>query len=68
MRCPYTTGEQALKGPQDAGLGSDTMDAIDLICRNNAMAACDASPILPKVKAIEAIIKRIAEAQQNWRR
>ncbi len=44
------------------------MDANDLICRNNAMEACDVSLNLPKVKAIEAIIKLIAEAQQNWRR
>jgi pimeloyl-ACP methyl ester carboxylesterase len=38
------------------------MDANDIICCNNAMAACDVSPNLPKVKAIEAIIKLIAEA------
>ena len=44
------------------------MDANDLICRHNAMAACDVSPNLPKVKAIGALIKLIAEAQKNWRR
>jgi hypothetical protein len=44
------------------------METNDLICRNNAMAACDVSPNLPKVKAIEAIIERIAEAQKIWRR
>jgi hypothetical protein len=38
------------------------MDANDIICRNNAMAARDVSPNLPKVKVIEAIIKLIAEA------
>ena len=47
----YKTEEQALKGLQDAGLGSDKMDANDIIWRNNAMAAYDVTAGLPKVKA-----------------
>lgn len=47
----YKTEEQALKGLQDAGLGSDKMDANDIIWRNLAMATYDVTPNLPKVKA-----------------
>jgi len=60
---PYKTGEQALKSRQDAGLGSDRLDANDIIFCNHTMAACDVAPNLPKVKAIEAVIKLIAEGQ-----
>ena len=47
----YKTEEQVLKGLQDAGLGSDKMDANDIIWRNYAMATYDVSANLPKVKA-----------------
>lgn len=47
----YKTEEQVLKGLQDAGLGSDKMDANDIVWRNNAMATYDVTPNLPKVKA-----------------
>ena len=47
----YKTEEQALKGLEDAGLGSDKMDANDIIWRNNAMAAYDVTAGLAKVKA-----------------
>lgn len=47
----YKTEEQVLKGLQDAGLGSDKMDANDIIWRNNAMATYDVSAGLSKVKA-----------------
>jgi homoserine O-acetyltransferase len=47
----YKTEEQALKGLQDAGLGSDKMDANDIIWRNLAMASYDVTANLPKVKA-----------------
>ena len=47
----YKTEEQALKGLQDAGLGSDRMDANDIIWRNLAMASYDVTATLPKVKA-----------------
>jgi homoserine O-acetyltransferase len=47
----FKTEAQVLKGLQDAGLGSDKMDANDIIWRNNAMAAYDVSTQLPKVKA-----------------
>ncbi len=46
----YKTEEQALKGLQDAGLGSDKMDANDIIWRNQAMASYDVTASLPKVK------------------
>jgi len=47
----YKTEEQVLKGLQDAGLGSDKMDANDIIWRNQAMATYDVSAGLSKVKA-----------------
>jgi homoserine O-acetyltransferase len=47
----YKTEEQALKGLQDAGLGSDKMDANDIIWRNLAMASYDVTANLSKVKA-----------------
>lgn len=47
----FKTEAAALKGLENAGLGSDTMDANDIIWRNNAMAAYDVSANLPKVKA-----------------
>ncbi len=45
------TEEQALKGPQDARLGSDRLDANDILWCNNAMAAHDVPPNLVKVNA-----------------
>lgn len=47
----YKTEAQALKGLQDAGLGSDKMDANDIVWRNDAMASYDVSAGLSKVKA-----------------
>jgi len=47
----YKTEAQALKGLQDAGLGSDKMDANDIVWRNDAMGSYDVSAGLPKVKA-----------------
>jgi homoserine acetyltransferase len=47
----YKTEEQALKGLENAGLGSDKMDANDIVWRNNAMTAYDVSAGLSKVKA-----------------
>jgi len=47
----FKNEEQALKGLHNFGLGSDRMDANDIIWRNNAMAAYDVTPNLPKVKA-----------------
>lgn len=47
----YKTEAQVLKGLQDAGLGSDKMDANDIVWRNGAMANYDVSAQLPKVRA-----------------
>lgn len=47
----FKTEAQALKGLEDAGLGSDKMDANDIVWRNNAMASYDVSARLPAVKA-----------------
>lgn len=47
----FKTEEEVLKGLQNAGLGSDKMDANDIIWRNIAMAGYNVSAGLPKVKA-----------------
>ncbi len=47
----YKTEAEVLKGLEDAGLGSDKMDANDIIWRNKAMASYDVSAGLAKVKA-----------------
>lgn len=47
----FKTEAAALKGLQDAGLGSDKMDANDIVWRNDAMALYDVSAALPAVKA-----------------
>ena len=45
-----------LKGLQDAGLGSDRMDANDIVWRNDAMAQYDVSAQLSKVKAKTLVV------------
>jgi homoserine O-acetyltransferase len=47
----FKTEAAALKGLEDAGLGSDKMDANDIIWRNNAMGTYNVAAGLPKVKA-----------------
>jgi len=47
----WKTEAAVLKGLQDAGLGSDKMDANDILWRNDAMAVFDVTPDLAKVKA-----------------
>lgn len=47
----YKTEADALNGLKNAGLGSDKMDANDIVWRNNAMATYDVSKSLSKVKA-----------------
>jgi homoserine O-acetyltransferase len=47
----YKTEADALKGLENAGLGSDTMDANDIVWRNNAMATYNVAGALSKVKA-----------------
>ncbi len=47
----YKTEADALKGLADAGLGSDKMDANDIVWRNDAMATYDVRPGLAGVKA-----------------
>jgi homoserine O-acetyltransferase len=47
----FKTEAQVLKGLEDAGLGSEKMDANDIIWRNNAMSTYDVSAGLAKVKA-----------------
>ncbi len=47
----YKTEEDALKGLVNAGLGSDTMDANDIIYRNNAMSTFNVKDSLSRVKA-----------------
>ncbi len=47
----FKTEAETLKGLEDAGLGSDKMDANDIIWRNKAMASYDVSAGLAKVKA-----------------
>jgi homoserine O-acetyltransferase len=50
------TADEVLKGLEDAGLGSEKMDANDIIWRNHAMLSFDVRPELPKVKAATLII------------
>ncbi|MBI3371964.1 MAG: alpha/beta fold hydrolase [Betaproteobacteria bacterium] len=50
-RTQFRTEEQALKGLADAGLGSDKMDANDIVWRNNAMAVYNVTAKLPQVQA-----------------
>lgn len=52
----YKTEAEVLKGLEDAGLGSDKMDANDIIWRNKAMASYDVSAGLAKVKAKVLVI------------
>jgi homoserine O-acetyltransferase len=47
----YKTEADALNGLKNAGLGSDKMDANDIVWRNNAMATYDVTKDLSKVKA-----------------
>ena len=47
----FKTEAAVLKGLEDAGLGSDKMDANDIIWRNKAMSSYDVSANLAKVKA-----------------
>ncbi len=52
----YKTEADALKGLQDAGLGSDKMDANDIVWRNNAMASYDVAKGMGQVKAKVLVI------------
>jgi homoserine O-acetyltransferase len=52
----FNAADEVLKGLEDAGLGSDKMDANDIIWRNHAMLSFDVRPDLPKVKAATLII------------
>jgi homoserine O-acetyltransferase len=47
----FRTEEQALKGLVNAGLGSDTMDANDIVRRNDAMATFDVEKDLARIRA-----------------
>jgi homoserine O-acetyltransferase len=47
----FKTESAALKGLEDAGLGSDKMDANDIIWRNDAMATYNVVAGLPSIRA-----------------
>jgi homoserine O-acetyltransferase len=47
----FKTEEQALKGLVSAGLGSDTMDANDIVRRNDALSTFNLEKELAKIKA-----------------
>jgi homoserine O-acetyltransferase len=47
----FKTEEQALKGLVSAGLGSDTMDANDIVRRNDALSSFNLEKELAKIKA-----------------
>jgi homoserine O-acetyltransferase len=52
----FRTAGEVLKGLEDAGLGSDKMDANDIIWRNHAMLNFDVRADLPKVTAATLVI------------
>jgi homoserine O-acetyltransferase len=52
----YDTPEAMMKGLENAGLGSEKMDANDVIWRNDAMIAFDVLDGLPKVKAKTMVV------------
>ncbi|UCF95192.1 MAG: alpha/beta fold hydrolase [Desulfobacterales bacterium] len=52
----YKTNEELLQGLKDVGLGSATMDANDIVWRNEAMMSYDLKDALAKVKARTLII------------
>jgi homoserine O-acetyltransferase/O-succinyltransferase len=52
----YKTNEELLKGLKDVGLGSSTMDANDILWRNDAMTDYNLTDELPKVKAKTLVI------------
>ena len=52
----FRTPEAVMKGLENAGLGSDKMDANDIIWRNYAMVSYDVRADLPRVKAKTLVI------------
>lgn len=52
----FKTEEAALKGLENAGLGSDKMDANDIIWRNKAMLSFNVATDLPKIKAKTLVV------------
>ncbi len=52
----FKTPEEVMKGLENAGLGSDKMDANDIIWRNDAMTRYDVTSKLPSVKAKTLVI------------
>lgn len=52
----FKTPTEVMKGLENAGLGSDKMDANDIIWRNEAMMAYDVRAKLPKVKAKTLVV------------
>jgi hypothetical protein len=47
----FRTAEAVLKGLENAGMGSEKMDANDIIWRNDAMISYNVTADLAKVKA-----------------
>ena len=52
----FKTPEAVMQGLENAGLGSDKMDANDVIWRNDAMMAYDVKAKLPQVKAKTLVV------------
>ena len=52
----FKTPEAVMKGLENAGLGSEKMDANDIIWRNDSMAVFDVTAKLPSVKAKTLVI------------
>lgn len=52
----FRNAQEVMKGLEDAGLGSEKMDANDIIWRNHAMISYDVSADLPKVRVPTLII------------
>lgn len=56
FKTKYKTKAEVMKGLEDTGLGSEKMDANDIIWRNDAMFQYDVTANLPKVKAKTMVV------------
>jgi homoserine O-acetyltransferase len=56
FKAKFKTKAEVMKALENAGLGSEKMDANDIVWRNDAMFAYDVRAGLPKVKAKTLVV------------